>query len=458
MMRDNLYKLMKYLLLAIIIYLILRYTPYVGLDPMKSLLVMFVLVILWAVVEYFLGINYNQDENCGSCNVDKGCRIVCDGREKFGDTSLGNYGTTVPSGIASNTTVKVTQPSEVVVRDASKPQTTVSVIGGNPNQIVPDPYKVDSVIVNTATTGNTPTTTSVISDPVYAGRPNVVIEGRSPLTSTNTTGYNTTATDLRYDDRRFVSSDSLKYDDISGNPKYYDTRANMIFDDRTNQLAAGKRQDQVIVETSKKPVNDDRYYWGSRYGEMGYDNRYGFGGMYYDEYPYYNRFITNDTNMVQAGGDKFSDISLNSNRAKREEVFLENAKKTFDERARGTVGYSMPYQDPGALSEKRKAIEINRRIEGPLDDELPYSDYNHLPIAAGYKSHDYEYGYNYLPPEKWYPQPPRAPVCISDRRCPVVPTLASGTPADVKEFHQSRRITGPDMISTDYINDVLNAG
>ena len=130
----------------------------------------------------------------------------------------------------------------------------------------------------------------------------------------------------------------------------------------------------------------------------------------------------------------------------------------MEERATSTKGYDQAYQEPGSKSEKRKGHELNRRIEGDLDNELKYSNFDHLPVAAGYKSHDYEYGYNFLPPEKWANNAPRPPVCVTERRCPVLPTLASGTPMDVKEFYSANRITPPDLISTDYIGDKLNAG
>ena len=92
-----------------------------------------------------------------------------------------------------------------------------------------------------------------------------------------------------------------------------------------------------------------------------------------------------------------------------------------------------------------------------------YSDYNQLPIAEGYKSRDYEFGYSFLPPEKWYPQPPNPPVCVSEKKCPVCPVVTAGTDGnmtwtDVRDFDKSRRITPPDRINTDYIKDKLNSG
>ena len=105
------------------------------------------------------------------------------------------------------------------------------------------------------------------------------------------------------------------------------------------------------------------------------------------------------------------------------------------------------------------SISQNRRvIEGELDDELPYSDYNHLPVAAGYKSHAYEYGYSMIPPEKWFKQPVRPPICVTEKRCPTMPSYTTGVPVDTMEWHSSRRVTQPDMISVKYVQDKLNSG
>lgn len=92
-----------------------------------------------------------------------------------------------------------------------------------------------------------------------------------------------------------------------------------------------------------------------------------------------------------------------------------------------------------------------------INDDMKYTDYNHLPMAQGYDSRNYEYGYSFLPPEKWYPQPPYPPVCVAEKECPVCPINTSGAPTDMKEWNDSRRVMPPDRINTDYINK-LNAG
>ena len=76
-------------------------------------------------------------------------------------------------------------------------------------------------------------------------------------------------------------------------------------------------------------------------------------------------------------------------------------------------------------------------------NDVESTDYNHLPIPDDYDTNLYEYGYSFLPPEKWYPQPPNPPVCVTSKRCSVCPSLSQGTPIDVKEWNTSRKITAP---------------
>lgn len=111
-------------------------------------------------------------------------------------------------------------------------------------------------------------------------------------------------------------------------------------------------------------------------------------------------------------------------------------------------------------SDEERGIERGKmRSEvGTLNDESKYSDYNILPMAWQYKKSDFEYGDSFLPPEQWFPQPPFPPVCVTEKKCPVCPVYTVGTPVDVKEWNNSRRITQPDNINVDYVRDKLNSG
>lgn len=202
------------------------------------------------------------------------------------------------------------------------------------------------------------------------------------------------------------------------------------------------------IEESKEKVEkfeDSKIglrYADRAYTDVGYDDRYGFGGMFYDEYPFYNRFRADPD-------EKQKKIDM---------VKEEIQEQRVEDRLNSTDGYKSRYQETGYKSEVLRTTDNKRRITGEIDDEIPYTDYNHLPVAAGYKSKDYEYGYNFLPPEKWYRQPPRPPICVTQQRSAVLPAYTNGAPLDVKEWHTSRRITPPDRINVAYIEDKLNGG
>ncbi len=98
-----------------------------------------------------------------------------------------------------------------------------------------------------------------------------------------------------------------------------------------------------------------------------------------------------------------------------------------------------------------------RASAGVMATETQYTDYNILPVTPE-DSKLYEYGYSFLPPEKWFPVPPHPPVCVSEKRCPVCPVTTTGTPVDMKEWNDSRRITPGDVINIEYAKDKLNSG
>lgn len=113
--------------------------------------------------------------------------------------------------------------------------------------------------------------------------------------------------------------------------------------------------------------------------------------------------------------------------------------------------------EPGDVRNTKHRVG-SRAKDDVIADELPYTDYNHLPMAEGHASDAYEYGFSFLPPAQWYPQPPFPPVCVSEKKTPVFPMFTNGTNADLKEFNVSRRIMGPDNINTQYIEEKLNSG
>ena len=94
--------------------------------------------------------------------------------------------------------------------------------------------------------------------------------------------------------------------------------------------------------------------------------------------------------------------------------------------------------------------------------DMKYTDYNHLPMADGVDDRSYEYGYSFMPPERWagahslgaYP-----PICVTNKRNDIFPVLSSGNlTADLKEWNDTLRVTNPDNINVKYIREKLNSG
>lgn len=100
----------------------------------------------------------------------------------------------------------------------------------------------------------------------------------------------------------------------------------------------------------------------------------------------------------------------------------------------------------------------SRANDGVIVSDMPYDDFNHLPVSAKYKTQPADFGYSFLPPENWYPQPPNPPICVSEKQCPVCPVYTNGTNADVREWYDSGRVTPPDNIDTKFVKEKLNAG
>jgi len=118
-----------------------------------------------------------------------------------------------------------------------------------------------------------------------------------------------------------------------------------------------------------------------------------------------------------------------------------------------------PTTSPVIVATAPPAVTLENR-----GSDMEYSDANTFPMAEGYKSRAYEYGYSFLPPEKWYPVPPHPPMCVTNQPCEVSPVFTAGAPidakdyADVREWDLSRKILQPDNINLRFISEKLNAG
>lgn len=111
------------------------------------------------------------------------------------------------------------------------------------------------------------------------------------------------------------------------------------------------------------------------------------------------------------------------------------------------------------LSREMKDLKSEKMTNGDYNDYDDDDDYNpqsahDLPV----KPDSFEYGYSFLPPDKWYPQPPRPPVCVTDKKCPVCPVMSTSGYTDLKNWKDSTHISPPQNIDTDYIDRKLNRG
>jgi hypothetical protein len=65
------------------------------------------------------------------------------------------------------------------------------------------------------------------------------------------------------------------------------------------------------------------------------------------------------------------------------------------------------------------------------------------------------YGEVFVDPEAWHPPCLRAPVCVTSNSCPVQPVYTNGTYIDLLEWEDSRRITPPSAVDSEYMVKVL---
>jgi hypothetical protein len=114
-----------------------------------------------------------------------------------------------------------------------------------------------------------------------------------------------------------------------------------------------------------------------------------------------------------------------------------------------------PRQYEGAENLDQIAVSGGRTRDDLLVNEMIYSDFNRLPPS--FNDRDFEYGYSFLPPKDWYPIPVYPPVCVSNKTCPVKPVYLDTTTMDLKEWVETQKITPPDSINTTFVINELNS-
>lgn len=114
-----------------------------------------------------------------------------------------------------------------------------------------------------------------------------------------------------------------------------------------------------------------------------------------------------------------------------------------------------PRRYSGAENLDQIAVAGGKTRNDLLVNEMIYSDFNRMPPSFNDK--DFEYGYSYLPPKDWYPLPPYPPVCSSNTTCLVQPVYLDNETMNLKEWHETQKITAPDSINTDFITNEMNS-
>ena len=487
-----LYKTLRYIALAAIIYLLLRYFPKLNIKPVQaiiiSLIVILVCLILEQVYKRLINTKYdrvtqtNDNNTCGSsCKVEPFDKL--EDNNLIMEENIQNILNQLDQLESSGTDpLKVEKLREEVIQlqenvTSSPNEEAMEMIEKFTNKIdlhknepfnskIKNNKKTCRVVCDNGDSTNGATKNSVLVEEEEnipkkninrSVKNDVVEEELEPKRAKANVNYN--VEEEKLEPKRAKANVNYNVEEEKLEPEIGIKSNSNVEEGKPERAIKGncieRNNRNELNKLGKESTNDDRYYWGTRYGNQGYDNKYGFGGMFYDENPFYNRFRNNDGNNIRNVGEN---RGYDGSRKLREEQYVKKRKEAIEEQAHSTDGWDQPYQEVGDKSEVNRTFESKRPIEGTLDDELPYSDYNHLPVAAGYKSHDYEYGYNFLPPERWAPQPNRPPICVTEKRAPVNPVFTQGAPTDVKEFHASRRITPPDLINTSYIDEKLNAG
>lgn len=111
--------------------------------------------------------------------------------------------------------------------------------------------------------------------------------------------------------------------------------------------------------------------------------------------------------------------------------------------------------------QKMKQLEKHRRkMKTKEVSEMKYSQLPkgfHEPLGSydATFNNKFEHGYTYLHTDKWQLPEKRPPVCVTQKKCPICPSITSGYPLNLKEWNSSRNVM-KDNISLEYTKDILN--
>lgn len=114
----------------------------------------------------------------------------------------------------------------------------------------------------------------------------------------------------------------------------------------------------------------------------------------------------------------------------------------------------LPEENKSAKAIGSRAVDDVMSANDELMLASNYTDFTVFPPG----NDTFVKGSSYLPPANWYPVPPRPPVCVTEKVCPVCPIYTDGANVNLQDWDSSRRLTPPDNINTDFVMGKLNSG
>ncbi len=163
-------------------------------------------------------------------------------------------------------------------------------------------------------------------------------------------------------------------------------RSNVVFSNNTNGKCRVVCDNTPPTRQVLNNVPGTTTHYYPDYTQIGYNPNYYPDGMFYDQTAPPSQYVLNQ-----------SQIEVNRD----QQIFNQNIQN-LEHQARDMGGYPNAYQIPGSKSEYLKQHKtVGVYLDNPADD-LQYTNYNHLPLAAGYKSSPDDYGFSYLPTEKMF--------------------------------------------------------
>jgi hypothetical protein len=448
---DIAYKGLKYIVVWVLIYLVVKYTSSAELSEIDIALVATVLTLLLCILES-MGSNSHcrpegllrQQENVKGL-VTSGDLNITGSMNSFVDNIRGT--------ISTNNNISVTETNELF-SDSASTESSGTVSSSVSNSTESSGAVASSVSNSTESSGAV--ASSVSNSTESSGETSPILSDINSPNKESGIIANIMA-QLKPNPPSVVQSDASENSGTIPNPSVLPvpvTPAHQgdIYRDYTSPEKNGNQPDRMYL---------DRDYLGQ--GVMFDKNE--FGGT------------SNQSDDTSSMSDDTVPLPIAINVPKADGVFVRVDKSVVSD----TVNHNSPNVNPdiGArLSPSGKPLQWYEQAFNPrsyagadnldqiatsggktrndlLVNEMIYSDFNRLPPS--FNDRDFEYGYSFLPPKDWYPLPPYPPVCVSNKNSPVQPVYLDTMTMDLKEWHETQKITPPDSINTAFVTNELNS-